>query len=688
MSKILVVALALMMLCIVIGLWVNKIRLKSISALVFVLCGLVIGFNSWKIAYAVIKLPTEQIEITAGEASGKEVFLENYVVDDRYYDPEAPVQGKWMKQGKAFGWRNEKKLVIKGLTKTVVMEIPTGRSRELVFRGGERAGEVTVRYGDEVYCKNLSADEDEEVSVSIADSGSREIYLHKIELLAGYVLLMAALLAILSLCYRKWRTDRSWCVGQWEAKKDYILYLALAVYAVIYLLFQADLESFWYDELYSVGYAMTSEAPNSSFISFGLLRWIYQVTPYGQAYLLLVPILEFGLAVYMLGLTGKRMRSGKVGLYAAAFLAFSPYLYKQAALEYRMYAIMLLCSVVALYMFIIRFQGKRDNWWKITGYGLALFMLMDSHEYGKVVAGLFVLIDLILVWAKQMKKKHLVSDIFPVAYGLFWLKMNAVGGLWNNYSWTKNPKFDDVYQTLLELCSGNEWQVWLFVLGIILLAAGLIQNYYQRKLLAMKMKYEYVPFLLIVGVFSASIVYSDYVNPMNSLYVNRYFISVVAYIFLIMAVALDGIVRWIAKEKQTVGTICGIWLLLIIALQGRAGYVNEPFLDQEDYRGTAEVLSGQKNIYNKSTLVYIAEDKYATKGWEYYFTHKGKFDAPNLAGNEEIPEDCSRYKTVYVVWLHNEVDEDFRDILEEEYQFVRKLKDGNERKSVLVFRKK
>ena len=430
--------------------------------------------------------------------------------------------------------------------------------------------------------------------------------------------------------------------------KYYMIYALIAIWSFVCMVHYADVGSMWYDEMFTFSYALGSAEPNSSFITFALMRWWARMIPYGQTYIYMLSIPFVALTTYIMGLVGKRIRSEMTGVYACAIAAFSPFVWHQAAYEFRMYFMLYFTCALILYFILLREDFKHANsWWFILLYSIVNMLIIDSHEYGKVVGAAIIVLDFLLIVLKVLSKKWIVSFIIPIAYAIYWLLNNDIGHLWNNYAWPVNPTLYTVCQTFFTLLGNSEVLVFLFVVGVIfaivkVFANGSDEDGFQGS----KLGYFTCGYL-IVGIFAASIIYSDFVNPANSLYVDRYFLCVVPCIFVVVATALDYIVEAVFKGSSK--TIIGVTMVLTLCFIGWNGYKVAPYDHNQPYRQSAELLRTVQEVYEEDSIVFVPDNGYVMASWRYYFQEGGKYDAVNMANKYNFDITNCNYETIYVI---------------------------------------
>lgn len=154
---------------------------------------------------------------------------------------------------------------------------------------------------------------------------------------------------------------------------------AVAILALGLRLLQLGTESLWIDEGYSIRYAR----------EFNLAHGIRSIRPLYYAFLSLwmhighsevilrLPSVISGVAATLvLYLVGKRLANTRVGAFAAALMAVSPF-HVNHSQEIRMYSLLTLFTLVAMYLFILFVSTQKGRY--LAGY--IAFMLLSISTF-------------------------------------------------------------------------------------------------------------------------------------------------------------------------------------------------------------------------------------------------------------------------------------------------------------------
>ena len=456
--------------------------------------------------------------------------------------------------------------------------------------------------------------------------------------------------------------------------RHYFAYFFMALCSLVFVIYYSGRGSMWYDEMHTLGYALGNEKPNSSFIVFALMRFFVQHIPFGQKNIYLLSEVFFACSVYLIGVVGKKIRNGTTGGFACAIMAFSPYLIEQSAHEFRMYFMLLFMSTLMLYLFIKRGEDKyKNNIAFMCFYGFANMLLVDCHEFGKLLAALLIFLDLCMIIAKKLSKIGLLTLIFPIGYVVYWLLNNEIGWMFNNYAWPPNPTPDLVFSTIKLLLNKSNILVLMFGLGTIYIFYLLYKDMCNKiNPFGDKINY-YILIYAVFAVFAADIIYSNIINPDNSLYVDRYFLSIVPFMYIISACGLEILYSMLISNRKEYAVVTKIAIVLSIMCMSWQVYINEPKEHNQMYRETAEFLSQEKVVFEEDTAVFIPENGYVVTGWRYFFTKNGELPNINLYNKYNFDLTTCNYKKIYLLELMYPLTEEQQTYFDENYILIKEI---------------
>lgn len=627
-----------------------------------------IAVSAWisNAVLSIIPLPTGQVVITAtGEknefANSNEIFISNILVGGEEYEITNPSEGKWFWYSNYYIWRNENdKRQPKGTTRSITLDIPFGRDRSILFGRSQWSGIVDVSYDGETKSYDLfkPSDSDDKTGLyaSINDTNSFALYGIKM-LRVGLFLLIIALLMIFPI-----RTAVRFGYGTittfFEKHWDKLVYIIIAVACYAFMFELGKKGSLWFDEVWMVGAYLTDNPVNNIFSDFIQRIWT-KYMPYGQEYLLALSELLVAFSIYTLGLIGNKLKGKRLGIILSSLCAASSTIIYQCGIEFRYYPFALFFSVLTVYMFIKK-QNELGSEKKLTLmlYGLCLTLLMDTYTFGLVTAGIIMFFDFVLIVARKSKVKGLIEFILPAIYGVYWLISHFVSSLQSYalYNWVPKPTIRNAVNCIIYLCGGNYWQFVLFVVGAVLITLDLLSK---AKRSEFDFKHDYI-LLVFIGtpllVFIVNIIASN-VLQQSSLFLNRYFISIIVFFVLTIGNAIDVIIESASKnikfKDQGIVSLAITFAFTISSCT--ISWLNQQADTRDNYKETAENLMVQNDIYLDSTICIVYGTEDVNNGFEYYLTHNGKRDPIK---HEALGYNFTLYDTVYVVhWHYGSIDE-------------------------------
>jgi len=475
----------------------------------------------------------------------------------------------------------------------------------------------------------------------------------------------------------------------------------------VFMLAFAGKQSFWLDEMWQL--KVISYDSIRAMLKTGLLEnspWnlplnvlitmvFYRIMPYGEVYLLLPSILFTVLGIIALGKAGEEIGGRELGFYAKLTAIFSAILITQGAWELRPYAITFCSGSVMLYCLAKRLRSESRK--TIAVYAAALLFFLYSHWFCSIAALAYGALDVLFVLKKKLRAACLLSYIAAGALFVPWFILMLVyhkPGL-STY-WAGVPRiavFVDLFKYLL---SNSKALLALFFAGVfIAVFTCALEIHKTRGIPADKMMFVYMA-ASIAWTIGITFLYSKYINPKGSVFVNRYFFSILPQVFVFTALGLTHIASFTlavngARVSISVNGIhfdTYLFTALCLIMLGLTGVKNYKTVynigSSEPYRETAEYLSQQSDINDSGTLVII---RYDVPQWiEYYFIRRG-FPLPScIARGSGLPltlfrkngaalnklervnkDELLKYARLYAFADHNNFTDEFLKFLQQHY---------------------
>ena len=223
--------------------------------------------------------------------------------------------------------------------------------------------------------------------------------------------------------------------------------------------------------------------------------------------------------------------------------------------------------------------------------------------------------------------------------------------------WGKISDLSTIKDTLTWLQSSSEVLFALLLFGAILLLVSSINKIHKKEfnydLDYIKLSLVLVPTILILVIH----IYSNYINPENPMFADRYFIAIVIFLIVITAIAIDELTIFFENTIKNnyirnVGTGFAISLLCFCNLSQIGPTEIYPATDHtliHTFKQTADYLMSQNDIYCDDTI-YIADmNMDILTGYYYYLTNDGKRDMINVVN--KLPKDLEQYNVIYCSYL-------------------------------------
>lgn len=504
--------------------------------------------------------------------------------------------------------------------------------------------------------------------------------------------------------------------GMWKkiCKNEERIYFWLKVFMLsfmaVFAFVNADVQSFWADELLSIGFVrdgislkemmhtylfVESNLPLYSF----LLYFVYRIAPYGEQFLLIPSIIFCIGGIIVLSKLGEILSGKRGSLLITCLGCASNVLIWQGAWEARCYSLLFFLSALTLLTFVKKLMepAKKNR----ILYGIALSLFLWTHWFACILAVFYGLVDIILILKKKQPVRNLISYIFGGIIFLPWFiisfvsKNDEFNSFWGTVPTWKNPVW-----TVLFYLSGRRtlWYVCLLTGIWICICFGyhlFFKNLRDSALIHIKA----IAVAAIVWVIGIIFIYSRYINPEGSLYIERYFMVVAPHILVVTMLGFDYILTYSKKIIDYFGTgnIVGKCILatirlitvfilcyyLVLCYKEEYIAIRKPF---QPFREAADFLINDQKIWDEDTAL-VGSNKFCTlDGFiNYYFERRG-YEAPDnvidgaVHRKEESifyknyaqysQEDLKKYKYIYCLTIHMGYDDEFQKFLSQYYTMV------------------
>lgn len=420
--------------------------------------------------------------------------------------------------------------------------------------------------------------------------------------------------------------------------------------------------------------------------------WV-RLVPYGSGALKLLSQIFLVSATGLMGFYSKRISGYLSGVITAVITATSTLLVYCCADVFRPYGLLFFTGSITLCAYIHR-RRHHDDAASLVLYWLAITTMAYTHYFGILTCLALFLFDVYLFIRKSTKLQTILPYIGAGICYLPWLmpvvkvKLATAGSFWPTV-----PTFINLYTNCYKKYFDSNINILIFLLflGII------IRTYYKNMLQIQKTKLHpeenypkeihpeysfsfenlalciWVPFFVTMLDF----LYSGFINPAGSMWVERYFIVLYPFSFLLIGVSWSYLLDiFIQKWNFTIKKwIPYLIITAFLCLQGYQFYQMCHYVGtthEHPFEQACDYLVAQEDFFDDTTA-FLPTFNHQKKAYNYYFTHKGTRTIPSFHWLAYPVEDASAldsYDTIYLLEIFIELDETTLQCLESQFEQV------------------
>jgi cellulose synthase/poly-beta-1,6-N-acetylglucosamine synthase-like glycosyltransferase len=443
--------------------------------------------------------------------------------------------------------------------------------------------------------------------------------------------------------------------------------LAIAGIALVLRLLFLGQDSFWGDEILSVGRAQLSWEAFREFMQDGvpamalyyILLHFWVLLGDSEFMVRLLSVIFSVATVPLVYFLGKRLFDAKVGLIAALLLSVNAF-HIQYAQEARSYS-MLVLLVTLSSLFLIRSiqRPSLGNW---AGYTASAIMAVYTHPFALLVlvahAG-----SLVFLPKRSMPWSGLFASGVAIGAALapIWLPevtsllagSDSAGG--GALGWIPDLSLDRIHRFTLDLTGkGGDLLLLLYLILVVVGCVAAVIKWASAKASFESWKYA----LLLVWLFVPIVITFGYSLLVAPALVSRYLTVCLPPLTLLVAVAIWQIYQGLLVRQSIlrIGYLCasGVLVAVMVALsvRGASAYYTEV---KEDWRGTADLIMSQWQT-GDSMLFYVPNMEWMVQ----HYIEESEQGTPEM--RSLVPNGYPNYRTAYqgewLLFLAQEPDRD------------------------------
>ena len=388
-------------------------------------------------------------------------------------------------------------------------------------------------------------------------------------------------------------------------------------------------------------YFLTVEITNLPLFFFISAAW-YRIVPWGERWLLLLCEIFTSTGIAFLALTARKLKDETAGYFATTLCVISSTLILRCDMEYRCYSFLFAAITVCLYLYVRR-QRKNEKSGVAGGsirqelvMGAAMTVLAYAHYFGPLIIVALFVTDAFLFLKKRLSVRfiipYLMSGLLLAPWFLLMLKFKEKS---ITDFWPSPPTLGSIPEMLRFVLSNDEaiyvYALLAMISVFVLTLWKLWKGEFDWGLHYPLMVCLWVIWFLLLGVF----VYSSRINIYGSIWVDKYFISVIPFLVLIMAVSASMLTELPERiggrnESELRGMTTAVFCTFLVLYFGLGNYYHDvkEYIDVplDPYREAALYLR-DNDVQEERVPLLVPTEGGAVLGFqEFYLDHYGLGD--------------------------------------------------------------
>lgn len=420
--------------------------------------------------------------------------------------------------------------------------------------------------------------------------------------------------------------------------------------------------------------------------------WI-RIMPYGSGSLKLLSQLFLVAATGLMGFYSCKISGYLSGVITAVMTASSTLLIYCCANVFRPYGLLFLTGAITLCAYLHR-RRHDDNTASLILYWLAITSMAYTHYFGILTCLALFLFDVILFFKNKARIMVVVPYMAAGLCYLTWLVPVAREKLASAASfWPTVPTLINLYTNCYKKYFDSNLNILVFVIFMVVLC----RTQYKNRLIIQNTKLRpeenypdkvhprhaftlenlalclWVPFFVTILDF----VYSAILNPAGSMWVERYFIVLYPFSFLLIGISWSYLAellidKWDFTIKKWIPYLV---ISAYLLLQGYQFYNTCVYMSTNHtrpYEQACDYLVEQEDFFEEKTG-FLPTFNHQKKAYRYYFTHKGTRSIPDFNWIAFPVEDASAleaFDTIYLLEIFIDMDKETLSYLESQFTRV------------------
>ncbi len=462
-----------------------------------------------------------------------------------------------------------------------------------------------------------------------------------------------------------------------------IICIFIALFNFVFLVRYSGLKSLWVDDLAQISFTHPGLTVFEMFNRlvqydvqppvFAVISAIWlRIAPYGTAWIKLPSELAVSIGVFICGMVGKELSGRRTGILCAAFAACSSTAMVDAGYSFRPYGFFFLTSSIVLLAYANRIKHiGNENRKDLICYGVALTFLVYTHYFGILVCAALFFSDVLLFINKRIKvnciSSYLITGISFAPWAL--LVMTKSIKQFSNF-WPQPPTLKSIKGALSYLLSDQITLIIAFVIALMVLVIHMLFTKNDKRMFDAIDYVKIICLWCIIFVIGVTFIYSAFLNRTRSVFVPRYFIGLLPYVFLFLATGLDSVCNLVSENKSQLMTKVFSSIICVGFVFAIAAHVYPTVIWIQEYKyeifeETAEWLYKQPDIHHDDVLTVYTTN--FIDGWNYYYiTHEGQRTGINDAESASVTANMLKnINKIYLFTVHTPIDQTQQKLIDQ-----------------------